>query len=330
MHTVAILAIHGFIPYDLSIPCSVFKYTGLPNGNPAYEVHVCGMEKEVKTSAYSLCTTSGLRRLVSADTVIIPGIEDITRPVPPKVLAAIRTAYRNGARIASICTGAFVLAETGLLNGRRATTHWSVTKELARRFPEVEVDPQVLYVDEGRVITSAGASAGLDMCLRLVRLDYGPSVAADTARMLVAPLERDGGQAQFIRHKPPASNASLAPFLEWMRKNIHKNVDVETMASRACVSPRTFARRFREQTGTTPLHWVTNARVTRAQELLESTANSIEEVAMAIGFDSPVTFRTRFRQMVGLSPSAYRARFSAEGKTDDHKLAGRRKSKGYK
>lgn len=310
MHTVAVLAIHGFVPYDLGIPCGVFKYTYLPDGSPAYEVRVCGMEQEVRTGAYSLRAPAGLGWLASADTVIIPGIEDVTVAAPPKVLAALRKAHRNGARIASICTGAFVLAETGLLNGLRATTHWWAAEELAQRFPEVDVDPQVLYVDEGRLVTSAGASAGLDMCLHLVRRDYGPAIAADTARTLVAPLERDGGQSQFIRQEPPGSNASLAPLLEWMRKNIHKNVDVENMAARACISPRTFARRFREQTGTTPLQWVINARLTRAQELLETTASSIEEVATAIGFDSPVTFRTRFRQMVGLSPSAYRARFN--------------------
>jgi transcriptional regulator GlxA family with amidase domain len=243
--------------------------------------------------------------------VIIPGVEDPARPVRPAVLAAIRAAWRNGARIASICSGAFVLAQTGLLDGRRATTHWIGAAELARRFPKIKVDPNVLFVDEGRIITSAGALAGLDMCLHLVRRDYGQSAAAAAARLAVAPLDRDGGQAQFIRHEPPTSHASLAPLLSWMRENAHQPLDVATLASRAHVSPRTFARRFREQTGTTPLQWLLRARIMRAQELLETTSNSIEDVAMASGFDAPVTFRARFRQVVGISPSAYRARFNA-------------------
>ncbi len=313
MHDVAVLAMHGFVPFDLSIPCEVFGRVRLSGGKPAYRVRVCGEANLVRTEAFSVRAPSKLDHLASADTVIIPGVEDPARPVRPAVLAAIRAAWRNGARIASICSGAFVLAATGLLDGRRATTHWIGAAELARRFPRIAVDAQVLFVDEGRIITSAGAAAGLDMCLHLVRRDHGQSIAADAARLAVAPLDRDGGQAQFIRHEPPGSNANLAPLLDWMRQNVHRSLDVATLAARARVSPRTFARRFRVQTGTTPLQWLLRARIMLARELLETTSSSIDEIATASGFDAPVTFRTRFHRMVGVSPSAYRQRFNASG-----------------
>jgi transcriptional regulator GlxA family with amidase domain len=311
MHEVAVLAMHGFVAFDLSIPCEVFARVRLSGGKPAYRVRVCGEASLVRTAAFSLRAPSNLDDLAFADTLIIPGVEDAARPVPRAVLRAIHAAWRSGARIASICSGAFVLAATGLLDGRRATTHWIGAAELARRFPKVKVDPDVLFVDEGRIITSAGAAAGLDMCLHLVRRDFGQSVAANAARLAVAPLDRDGGQAQFIRHEPPGSNANLAPLLDWMRKNAHRPLDVETLAARARLSPRTFARRFREQTGTTPLQWLLKIRITRAQELLETTSNSIGEIATRTGFDAPVTFRTRFHRIVGVSPSTYRRRFNA-------------------
>ncbi|MBR0643882.1 GlxA family transcriptional regulator [Plastoroseomonas hellenica] len=311
MHRVAILAMHGFVPSDLAIPCDVFGRLQAPDGTPAYRVTVCGEAEEVRTGAFALRAASGLDRFDEAETVIIPGIEDPSRPIPPTVLAAIRSAWAKGARVASICSGAFVLAATGLLDGRRATTHWIGAAELARRFPAIAVDPGVLFVDEGRIVTSAGASAGLDMCLHLIRRDHGQAVAAQAARLAVAPLDREGGQAQYIRHEPPGSAASLAPLLDWMRENAHRPLDVETLAARAGVSRRSFARRFREQTGTTPLQWLLRMRVLLAQALLETTPNSIDDIAMATGFEAAVTFRARFRRFVGVSPSAYRRRFRA-------------------
>ncbi len=196
----------------------------------------------------------------------------------------------------------------------RATTHWVGTANLARLYPKVIVEPDVLFVDEGRIITSAGASAGLDMCLHLIRRDHGQAVAARAARLAVAPLSRDGGQAQFIRHEAPQSTESLAPLLEWMGANLSKPMDVVSLARRAHTSPRTFARRFREQTGTTPLQWLQTARVRRSQEFLETSRNPIDDIALRCGFDSPVTFRTRFRKLVGLSPSAFRQRFANPGR----------------
>ncbi len=313
IHEVAVLAMHGFVPFDLGIPCDVFSRVRLSGEKRAYHVRVCGEANLVRTEAFSLRASSSLKHLASADTVIIPGVHDPGRPVRPVVLEAIRAAWRNGARIASICSGAFVLAETGLLDGRLATTHWMGTAELARRFPRIRVDPDVLFVDEGRIITSAGASAGLDMCRHLVRQDHGQAAAAHAARLAVAPLDRGGGQAQFIRLEPPSSNASLASLLDWMRENAHRPLDAECLAARACVSPRTFARRFREQTGTTPLQWLMRARMQRAQELLETTSRTIDEIATATGFKAAVTFRTRFHRIVGVSPSAYRSSFNAAG-----------------
>jgi transcriptional regulator GlxA family with amidase domain len=311
MHEVAVLALEGFVPFDLGIPCEVFGTVRTRRGKPAYNVRVCSERPEVRASAFRLRTRWRLDRIAAADTIVIPGVADVSVPVSKPVLAAIRKAWASGARVASICSGAFVLAATGLLDGRRATTHWIGAAELARLFPRIDVDPNVLFVDEGRIVTSAGASAGLDMCLHLVRRDHGQAIAAHAARLAVAPLDRHGGQSQFIRREPPESRASLAPLLEWMLENLDKPLDVAALAARVRMSGRTFARRFRQQTGTTPIQWLLTARVRSAQELLESGAASIDDIATAVGFESPVTFRARFQRSVGLSPSVYRGRFNA-------------------
>ena len=281
----------------------------LPDGKRPYDVRVCGWRGSVRTSAFDLRVSGRLTDVAIADTVLVPGIEDIDAPVAPRVIAGLQAAWANGARIVSICTGAFVLGAAGLLDGRRATTHWLVTADLANRNPRAIVEPGKLYIDEGRLVTSAGASAGLDMCLHLVRRDHGQAVAAQTARLLVAPLHRDGGQAQFIRHAAPDAGCSLATILDWMRGAVEQPLDVAAMAARAGMSERTFARRFHEQTGTTPLQWLLAVRVRQAQELLESTALAVDEVAARSGFASPVTFRARFQRIVGLSPGAYRRVF---------------------
>jgi transcriptional regulator GlxA family with amidase domain len=315
MHRVAVLAMHGVVPFDLGIACAVFGHVRTSDGEPAYEVRVCGEAAEVRAGAFAVQAPAGLEELRLADSIIIPGIADPSLPVADPVLEAIRAAWSRGARVASICSGAFVLAAAGLLDGRRATTHWLGTADLARRYPAVDVDPDVLFVDEGRIVTSAGAAAGLDMCLHLVRRDHGQAAAAHAARLAVAPLHRDGGQAQFIRNAMPGPDTSLGPLLEWIGENLHRPLDAETLAARACVSARTLTRRFREQTGTTPLQWLLIARVRRAQELLETTSNTIERVAAAAGFDSPVTFRARFQKTVGVGPAAYRRRFNAAEKS---------------
>ncbi|MFT7775310.1 GlxA family transcriptional regulator [Roseateles sp.] len=309
MKTVAILASKSVIPYDLGIACDVFSRVKLPNGEAGYRVRVCAESDRVAAGSFEICTQWRLRELSSAEIVIVPGIEDVHAPFSPSALRAVQRAHEKGALVASICSGAFLLAAAGLLDSRRATTHWAATAELKRRHPEVDVDADVLFVDSGDVVTSAGASAGLDMCLYLVRRHYGEAVAAHSARLAVAPLYRDGGQAQFIQQHAPAGNGTLAPLIDWMLRNLDQRLDVATLAARACMSPRTFARRFVEQVGSTPVQWLLRMRVRRAQELLETSAASIEKIASATGFESPITFRARFHRVVGLPPTVYRRRF---------------------
>ncbi len=227
------------------------------------------------------------------------------------MLAALREAAEAGTRIASVCVGAFVLAEAGLLDGLRATTHWAAAEEFAHAYPRVEVEPDVLYVDNGRILTSAGAAAALDLCLHMIRRDFGSAVAANAARMSVMPLEREGGQAQFIVHEhPPVPRGSdLQPLLEWIEDNLSREVTLAAMAARAGMSERTFSRRFREQTGTTPLQWLLRARVRRAQYLLESGDHTVDRIAQQAGFGSVTAFRERFRKVVGTTPDAYRRSF---------------------
>jgi transcriptional regulator GlxA family with amidase domain len=302
---------HGFVPFDLAVPCEVFGRACVVPATAGYAIRVCGETNEVRSSSFTLQTEWRLEELAAADTIVIPGLDDPTAPVSPGVIEAIHAAWERGARLASICSGAFVLAATGLLDGRKATTHWICAGELARRYPRIQVDPNVLFLEEGRLITSAGASAGMDMCLHLVRRDHGQAVAADAARLAVAPLVRDGGQAQFIRHEPPRSSASLAALLDWMRANLDRRLSVRTLADQAGMSERTLARRFAEQTGTTPVQWLLTTRIRRAQELLETSDASIDQIAGSIGFESPVSFRSRFRRVTGISPTAYRRRFAA-------------------
>ncbi|GAB3800282.1 hypothetical protein GCM10027605_15530 [Micromonospora zhanjiangensis] len=204
MHTVAVLALDSVVPFDLATPMEIFHRTRLPDGRAGYRVLVCAATPTVTTGAFSIAVPWGLDALADADTVVVPGVSDPAAATPPAVIDALRAAAANGARIASICGGAFTLAATGLLDGRRATTHWLATDRLAARHPRIQVDPNVLYVDNGQFLTSAGAAAGLDLCLHLIRRDHGAAVAADAARLSVMPLERAGGQAQFITHEPPA------------------------------------------------------------------------------------------------------------------------------
>ncbi|GAA0596248.1 GlxA family transcriptional regulator [Streptomyces crystallinus] len=311
MHTVAVLALDGVIPFDLSTPIDVFRRTRLPDGRCAYRVRVCSPVEEVDAGAFTLRAPWRLDALAEADTVVVPGCADPVAPVPDEALDALRRAAARGARIASICTGAFVLAATGLLDGRRATTHWAAAALLAERHPAVDVDPAVLYVDNGRVLTSAGAAAGLDLCLHMIRRDLGSAVAADAARLSVMPLEREGGQAQFIvpEHPPAPRGSTMEPLLRWMEENAGEDLTLDDLAARAGMSARTLHRRFREQTGTSPLQWLHLARIRRAQHLLETTAHPVDRIARQVGFGSPTAFRDRFKRLTGTSPHAYRRSF---------------------
>ncbi|MEU1452030.1 GlxA family transcriptional regulator [Streptomyces avermitilis] len=317
MHTVAVLALDQVIPFDLSVPIDTFGWARLPDGRAAYRIRVCSAsaDDEVSAGAFALRAPYGLEALAEADTIVLPGVADPTAPLPPGVAEALGAAAANGTRIASICVGAFVFAATGLLDGLRATTHWIAAQDLAARYPAVTVDPNVLYVDNGQFLTSAGAAAALDMCLHMIRTDHGSAVAAHAARMSVMPLEREGGQAQFIVHdQPPVpAGATMEPLLGWLEENAGRDLTLEDIAAHAGMSTRTLNRRFREQTGTTPSQWLHLARVRRAQYLLEATTYPVERIAAQAGFGSPTAFRERFRRVVGTSPYAYRKAFRGTG-----------------
>ncbi|OLT22734.1 AraC family transcriptional regulator [Actinomadura sp. CNU-125] len=315
MHIVAVLALDGVVPFDLAVPGQVFGATTTDRGVPLYEVRVCaGTGGAVTAGALGRMRVEapfGLDALAGADTIVVPGHDDPSAATGP-VLDELRAASARGARVASICVGAFVLAAAGLLDGRRATTHWMYARRLARRHPEIDVDPSVLFVDEGAVLTSAGVAAGVDLCLHIVRRDHGAATAARTARRIIMPPQRDGGQAQFIRHPDPADGGvALQPLLAWLESGLHRPVTLDDIARRASVSVRTLSRRFREQTGTTPLRWLADARVRRAQQLLETTDLPVERVAAECGYGSAVTLRAHFARRVGASPQAYRGAFRA-------------------
>ncbi|PQP26609.1 GlxA family transcriptional regulator [Rhodococcus opacus] len=317
MHTVAVLALDGVIAFDLATPIEVFGRTRLPDGRAAYRVKVCAPGGDVDAGAFTLRAPWDLSILDAADTIILPGLADPTAPLAPEILEALRRAADSGTRIASICVGAFTLAATGLLDRRRATTHWAAAELLAARHPLVDVDPAVLYVDNGQFLTSAGAAAGLDLCLHMIRSDHGSAVAADAARLSVMPLEREGGQAQFIVHErpPSAEMTSLEPLLRWMHENSRDDLTLDDLARRAGTSTRTLNRRFREQTGTTPLQWLHRVRIHQAQYLLETTTHSVDRIAAQVGFGSPTAFRDRFKRVVGTSPHSYRAAFRGSSAT---------------
>ncbi|WP_089954706.1 GlxA family transcriptional regulator [Lentzea xinjiangensis] len=303
MHEVAVVAMDSVVPFDFGVPLDTFAWTG------RYRVRVCGPRRTVRSELFEIKVPHGLDLLSEVDTIVLPG-HDPDLAVPRQVVEALRQAAARGTRIASICTGAFAFAATGLLDGLRATTHWRGARELAARFPSVEVDPDVLYVDNGQFLTSAGAAAGLDLCLHMIRHDHGSAVAADAARMAVMPLEREGGQAQFIV-TPPATpqGAELEPLLRWMEANAGRDLTLADVAEHAGMSTRTLNRRFREQTGTTPLQWLHRARVRQAQHLLETTKDSVELIASKVGFGSATAFRDRFKRIAGTSPQSYRTAF---------------------
>jgi len=311
MHIVVVLALDGVVAFDLATPLEVFARTRLADGRPAYDVRVCAVGREVDAGAFMIRAPWGLDALDVADTIIVPGVADPAVAVPGRVVRRLRVAAARGTRIASICGGAFVLAATGLLDGQRATTHWLGAARLAERFPAVDVDPDVLYVDNGQILTSAGAAAGLDLCLHMIRRDHGSAVAAHAARLSVMPLEREGGQAQFIvPEQPPAPRGSaMEPLLRWLDESAGRDLTMAGIAAHAGMSTRTLNRRFREQTGTTPLQWLHRARIRQAQHLLETTGDAVDRIGERVGFGSPTAFRDRFKRIVGTSPHAYRHAF---------------------
>jgi AraC family transcriptional activator FtrA len=281
-----------------------------------YHFMVCGLESGPlrATGGVTMTPELGIEHLRRAETIVIPGWRDPKETPPARLINALRRAHRRGARIVSICSGVFVIAATGLLNGKRATTHWRYTEELGQRYPQIQIEPDVLYVDEGTILTSAGSAAGIDLCLHIIRSDFGTSVANQVARRLIMPPHRDGGQAQFIE-RPVAEEDSpwLSKLLEWAERHVAEDLTIGRLARQACVSKRTLARRFVEATGTTPADWVIGLRIGRAKELLETTSLSIEELADKCGLGSSFALRHHFRKRLKTSPSAYRSRFRMTG-----------------
>jgi AraC family transcriptional activator FtrA len=313
--TVSVLAYPGMSVFETGIVTEVF---GLPRpelGVPWYTVTVCAEEPgDVPVlGGARLVTPHGLAKFSAAGTVVVPGVADVTAAPSPELCAALRRAHRRGARILSICSGAFALAAAGLLDGRRATTHWRYAELLRDRYPAVTVDPGVLYTDDGDVLTSAGSAAGLDLCVHLIRRDHGAAIANAVARRLVIQPHRDGGQAQFIEAPvaPEPAGDRIAQSMTWALQHLRDPVTVEVLARQAHMAPRTYLRQFARATGTSPVRWVIAQRVHASLALLETTSAPVEQIAAAVGFDTAVTFRHHFARAMRTSPSAYRRAFQA-------------------
>ena len=313
-HVVAALIAQGVAPFELGVACEVFGIQRTELVDPWYRFVVCSAdEPPIRTSwgSFSIVDVSPLSALDRADTIVIPAWPGPDRPAPPEVLDALRRAHRRGARLLTLCSGAFLAAQAGLLDGLAATTHWYYAERLARQFPSVEVRPDVLYVDAGQVLTSAGTAAGIDLCLHVVRRDHGAEVANAVARRMVVPPQRHGGQAQFAEAPVPCcpDDDPLAAVVDWAVANLDHELTIEVLSARAAMSPRTFARRFRAATGTTPLQWVLRQRVLLAQRLLETTDDSVERIAQEVGFSSATVLRDHFGRQLHTTPQAYRRTF---------------------
>ncbi|MHA7115059.1 transcriptional regulator FtrA [Pseudomonas promysalinigenes] len=311
---VATLAYEGLCTFEFGIAVEIFGLRRPELDIPWYQHQVVAVDDGPMHAAggVRISADAGLEGLARAQTIIVPGWRSRHEAPPAALLDALRAAHARGARLLSICSGVFVLAATGLLDGGRATTHWQFAHELASRFPHIEVDPNVLYVDAGQLITSAGSAAGIDACLHLVARDHGTHVANTVARRLVMAPQRTGGQAQFIPMPiMKAPRNELSRVLQWARENLEQPISICQMAEKMAMSERTFLRRFKETTGLAPKAWLQQERISRARELLESTAGNTNDIAEACGFTSTESFRVAFRTTVGIAPSSYRKHFGA-------------------
>ncbi|MDI1238872.1 MAG: helix-turn-helix domain-containing protein [Polaromonas sp.] len=312
--SVAVVAFDGISPFHLSVPCLVFGEDRTESGRPRFRLQVCSLESgPLRTNAgFSIEASHGLEAIRRARIVVVPSWRNDGQPAPPALLKALRDAHRRGATVVGLCLGAFVLAEAGLLDGRPATTHWHLAAAFARRYPSVKLQPEVLYVDNGDVLTSAGTAAAIDCCLHLLRVRHGAEAANQAARRMVVAPHRQGGQAQYIRQPVPAApeRDRLMPLLEWLGQHPQQPHQLDELARRALMSRRTFTRRFREATGTTVGQWLQNQRLALAQRLLETSDRPVEAVAADAGFGSAVSLRQHFTAAFRVSPSAYRRQFS--------------------
>jgi len=315
---IAVVAFDGISLFHLSVPCLVFGEVRRQAGVPQYQLQVCAAESgPLRTSAgFTIAGTQGLAALNRADTVIVPSWRNPEERPPEALLHSLRRAHQRGARIVGLCLGAFVLAEAGLLDGRTATTHWHWAKLFARRFPQVQLDPDVLYVDGGDVLTSAGTVAGIDCCLHVLRSDHGAEVANRVARRLVVAPHRQGGQAQYIEQPLPesAADARLSAVLDWASRHLAEELPIDRLADRVAMSRRTFTRHFRQATGTTVGQWLLNQRLALVQRLLESTDLAIDRIAADVGLGSGASLRQHFVAAFQTSPLMYRRQFRDVGR----------------
>lgn len=319
MHSVAILAYDGMSGFESGLAAEIFGMTELSEmfsagiAQPWYSVKLCAESPEVwMLGGATVRTSYGLDDLATADTVVIPSVRDVREPPSPELVEAIRAADEREARLVSICSGAFALAAAGVLDGRSATTHWIYVDLLAQQYPDIEIDPAPLYVDNGRVLTSAGCAAGLDLCLHIVRSDHGARVANDVARRLVVSPHRAGGQAQYIDTPVPEPTADgrIAAGIAWALEHLDAPITLNDLAAQSAMSRRNYLRQFAKATGTTPIKWLIEQRVQASLELLESSSFSIEQIAARVGFESPVTYRYHFVRQLRTTPSEYRNCFT--------------------
>lgn len=314
MRSVAVVIQPGFAPFEFGLACEAFGLDRSDDGIPNFDFRIVAPDPGVVPSniGFSVNAERGLADAEDADIVVLaPFPREQWADPDPRVLDLVRRAHARGAWLLSVCSGSFVLAASGVLDGQRATTHWRYTQTMSRMYPRIDVDPDVLYVQSGRVITSAGTAAGLDACLHLLRQELGAELTNRIARRMVVAPQRDGGQAQFIASPLPVdSSLSLAPVTEWMLQNLDADLSVERLAARAHMSPRTFARRFKADFGATPAAWLARQRLLHAQRLLEETELGLDRIAAECGFGSAAVLRQNFARTMGLTPTAYRARFS--------------------
>ncbi len=310
-HVVALAVTDGMPMFEFAVPHEIFGIDRSDIVDPWYDLRLCAAEPGPLRTAggLQLGITHPLSALREADTVLIPALSRAAQvSPPPELVAEVRRAHADGRRVVSICTGAYVLAAAGVLDGRRATTHWMNAVDFRHRFPAVQLDPAVLYVDEGDVLTSAGTGAAIDLCLHILRVDLGAAVANEVARRMVVPPQRDGGQSQYVRPpvRPHRTDDSLGPVLDWALRRLDQPLTVAQLATQAGTSSRTLARRFGEEVGTTPLQWLLQQRVRLAQELLESTDHPIELIAERAGFGTAPNLRRHFQRTTSVSPHTYR------------------------
>jgi AraC family transcriptional regulator, transcriptional activator FtrA len=314
LNRVAVVVLDQVAPFELGVLCEVFGTDRAVDGFPYYDFALCSPKgRPVRTrSGFTIKPDSDLAPLDYADLVAVPA-HPLDSEAPPLLVAALRRALDRGAYVLSVCSGAFLLGEAGLLDGRRCTTHWMYADELARRFPLAQVSPNALYVEDGTLLTSAGTAAGIDLCLHLVRREHGSTVATKLARRMVVPPHRDGGQAQYVEAPLPRTPdaPTLEPLLGWLITRLDRQLGVEELAARVHMAPRTFARRFRAETGTTPHDWLTAQRILLARRLLEESDLGIDAVATRAGFGAAAALRHHFTRRVGATPQAYRSTFRA-------------------